>query len=315
MGDRDDEGVIGPTAGQPALDESAGELALPFDLSTATLPLSVLTTALCLSLWVAFGSLVLAIADGLGAHPARRLIVGLLLVLCGVLALWQRRRVCVWLWHRPWLVLVVAVSELAVVAIDGLVGGPYVAVTLTSIGIAVVVAPTRIVWCCAAALVLGYTGTVLVGHSPAKLVTDGDLAGVLGQTFGYPFVALSLLGLATLFKRFVSNADLILDEIRAGTPALTPALTRAIANAGGVPLLLPPGRTRVNRLTPAEVRVVEGLAQGKAAKELAYEWSVSLATVRTHIRRAKRKTGVRTLGQLAALAASPGWPEVSVDDS
>src|SRR5277367_982403 len=69
------------------------------------LPLSVLTTAMCLSLWVAFGSLVLAVIDGLGADPVRRLGVGTVLVLGAGLALWWRRRVCALLGKRPWLVL------------------------------------------------------------------------------------------------------------------------------------------------------------------------------------------------------------------
>ncbi len=277
------------------------------------LPLSLLTTALCLSLWVAFGSLVLAVADGLGADPVRRLIVGAVLVLGTALALSWRRRMCVWLWLRPWLVLVGAVAQLAVVAVDGLVGGPYVAFTLTSIGIAVVVAPTRMVWWCVAVLVVCYAGGVLIGHSPGRLVQEGELAGVLGQALAYPFAALGLLGLAALFKRFVSNAPVILEAIRTGAPALTPALGYAIANPGTARLSLPPGEAAPVRLTPAEIRVVEGLAEGKTAKQLAYEWGVTLATVRTHIKHAKRKTQARTVRQLAGLVARPEWPGESAD--
>ena len=140
----------------------------------------------------------------------------------------------------------------------------------------------------------------------------GELAGVLGQALAYPFAALGLLGLAALFKRFVSNAPLILEAIRAGAPALTPALGYAIANPGAR-LSLPPGEVAGPRLTPAEIRVVEGLAEGKTAKQLAYEWGVSLATVRTHIKHAKRKTGARTLRQLAGLVARADWSGGSAD--
>jgi DNA-binding NarL/FixJ family response regulator len=62
------------------------------------------------------------------------------------------------------------------------------------------------------------------------------------------------------------------------------------------------------RLTAAERRVVEGLACGRAPKQLAYEIGVVLATVRTHIRNAKRKTGARTLRELAGMAADPACP-------
>jgi DNA-binding CsgD family transcriptional regulator len=274
--------------------------------ATVGLPLSVLTTALYLSLWVAFGSLVLAVVDGLGAHPVRRLSVGVALVLGTGTALWRRREVCALLLRRPWLVIAVGLVEICVVAVDGLVGGPYVAFTLTSIGMAVVVAPARIVWRCVAVLVLCYGIGVLVAHTPQQLVSKGELGGVLGQALAYPFAALSLLGLAALFKRFLSNAPLILDAIRGGVPALTPSLGYAIAHPG-IPLLLVPGEPVGPRLTSTEIRVVEGLAAGMTPKQLAHEWGVALATVRTHIKHAKRKTGARTLRQLAGIVARSDW--------
>ncbi len=55
---------------------------------------------------------------------------------------------------------------------------------------------------------------------------------------------------------------------------------------------------------------MEGLASGSAPKQLAYQWGVSLATVRTHIKHAKRKTGARTISELTALAAQASWPNV-----
>jgi DNA-binding CsgD family transcriptional regulator len=62
-------------------------------------------------------------------------------------------------------------------------------------------------------------------------------------------------------------------------------------------------------LTPTERRVVEGLAEGSAPKEIAYRWGVSIATIRTHIRHAKRKTRARTLSELAGMAARADWPD------
>lgn len=61
-------------------------------------------------------------------------------------------------------------------------------------------------------------------------------------------------------------------------------------------------------LTPREIEVVEGLARGSRPKQLARTWNVSLATVRTHIKHAKRKTGALTLSELAAMTARPDWP-------
>jgi DNA-binding CsgD family transcriptional regulator len=275
-----------------------------------SLPLSILTTGLWLTLWVAFGSLVLSLVGGLGAHPARRVIVGSILVLASYMALASRHAVCRFLWGRPRLVLVVAAAQLVAAAVDGVVGGPYVAFTLTSIGLAVVVAPPRIVWQCVGLLDCGYLVAVLLGQTPAQLIRGGSFAGVVGQAIGYPFAALILLALSRLFRRFVLNADAIVNELREGIPALTPMLSEAIARSQrALPAPSEAPGTAV-RLTPSEVRVVEGLAQGSAPKQLALALGVSLATVRTHIKHAKRKTGARTLPELAGLVSSPGWPEL-----
>lgn len=271
------------------------------------LPSDLLTVALALSLWVAFGSFVLAVADGLGSEPARRLAIGLALVLVSAVTLWRRVPVCAALRVRPWLVVPVAAAQLGLVIADGLIGGPYVAFSLTSIGLAVVVARARTVWLCVGLLDSGYAAAVLLEHSPAVLARDGDLGGVIGALISYPVAALLFLGLRRRFTRFVAGVQPTLDDIRDGAPALTRSLSRAIA---GTPLELPRAPTAQSRLTPAEQRVVEGLAQGSAAKELAHRWGVSLATVRTQIRHAKRKTGARTLRDLAALVADPDWPDI-----
>jgi len=270
----------------------------------------VLSITLALSLWVASGSLVLAITEGLGPDPLRRLLIGVLLVLCIAAALWQRSAVCAALRARPWLVVPIAVALLCVAVADGVIGGPYVAITLTSIGLAAVVARPRTVWLCVAVLDAGYAAAILIDSSPAALVQSGQLAGVLGALLGYPFVALVVLGLAGLFRRFVGSTDAVLDTIRDGSPALTPALTHAVRLGAGSPLALLTAPSPFIDLTSAEVRVVEGLASGSRPKQLAYAWGVSLALVRKHIRHAKRKTGASTLPELAAMTARPDWPKV-----
>jgi DNA-binding NarL/FixJ family response regulator len=273
------------------------------------LALDVLTAALALSLWVAAGSLVLAVANGLGADPVRRLLVGALLVAALAAAIWRRRAVCAVLRARPWLVIVVAALELTAAIADQAIGGPYVACSLTALGLAVVAARARTVWLCVALLSLGYATAVLVQRSPARLADDGDLGGVIGVLVSYVFAAAVLLALRWLLARYVAHAPQIVAGLRAGAPALTPALDAAIARPGG-PLLLPAAPARNAGLTPTEIRIVEGLASGTAPKQLAREMDVVLATVRTHIRNAKRKTGARTLRELAGLAAAPEWPLV-----
>jgi DNA-binding CsgD family transcriptional regulator len=266
------------------------------------LPLDVFAGALALSLWVASGSVVLAIANGLGDHPTRRLVSGLLLVGASAFMLLRRDAVARVLRCRPWLVLPLAAAQLGPAIVDGLIGGAYVAFSLTSVGIAVIVARARTVWLCVALLMASYATGVLAGRSPAALVDDGQLASVLGAMISYPVAALLFMGLRRCFTRFIATIESTLDDIRAGAPAFTPALAHVIR---GMPLALAPPPPA--ELTPTERRVVEGLATGRAAKELAHAWGVSLATVRTHIKNAKRKTGTRTLRELATLPSRPDW--------
>jgi DNA-binding CsgD family transcriptional regulator len=137
---------------------------------------------------------------------------------------------------------------------------------------------------------------------------------VLGALLGYPFAALIGLGLVRLFTRFLANVEPTLNAMRHGAPALTPALDRAIERGEHARLHLPPTPAPATRspsagLTAAERRVVEGLASGSAPKQLAHSWGVSLATVRTHIKHAKRKTGARTLPELAAMTTHADWAD------
>lgn len=267
----------------------------------------IVTVVLALSLWLAIGSLVLGLADG-GPHPARRALIGALLVVLAATALWRRRTVCAWLRTRPWLVVPLALAELAAAMIDALPGpGPYGAFSMTSIALAAVVARPRTVWLTVGVLECSYATAVLVDRSPARLVDDGDLSSVLGVLLGFPFAALVGLGIVSLFARFLADVPRALDALREGAPGLTPALTRAIERGPRPRPQLPPPSPAAG-LTPTERRVVEGLADGSAPKEIAYRWGVSIATIRTHIRHAKRKTRARTLSELAGMAARPDWP-------
>ena len=270
--------------------------------------LEFLTAALALALWVASGSFALAIADGLGEQPARRAAIGVALVATYAVALWTRRELCRLLRARPQFVIAFTVALLSTTLADARRGGPYVAVSFTAIGVATIAARARTVWLCVALLVVGSAIAAFADDSPAALARDGDLGGVLGLLVGYPVAAALILGLRRLLTRFVDTAGAIIPALRAGAPALTPALERAIAHPG-LRLLPAPGAPAA-QLTPTEVRVVESLAAGLAPKQIARDMNVALSTVRTHIRNAKRKTAARTLRELAGLATHRDWPHV-----
>lgn len=269
------------------------------DPGRARLPTDVLTATLALTLWVTSGSVILAILDGLGPDPARRLAIGLLFVSVSALALWQREALSAAFVRRPWLVVPIAVGQLAAAVADGLVGGPYVACSLTSIGLAVVVARARTVWICVVVLIVGYCAALLVEHSLDELIDERQLGSVVGALVSFPVAAALLLGLRRRFTRFLDRVELTLEIIRHGAPAFTPVLSSAL----GRPTALPPAPIT---LTPAERRVVESLVSGNTPKQIAHELSVSIATVRTHIKHAKRKLGASTLAELAAIAARSG---------
>jgi DNA-binding CsgD family transcriptional regulator len=268
----------------------------------------VFTVGLSLSLWLALGSLVLALADG-GPHPARRALVGVVLVVASAVAMWQRRLVCAWLRRRPWLVVPIALAELGAAVVDGLPDAtPYAVFSGTSIALAVVVARPRTVWLTVGVLECSYAAVVLLDRSPAQVADSGRLSTVLGGLLGYPCAALIGLGLVSLFTRFLDRVPQTLDALRNGVPALTPALMQAVERGPQPRPQLPPPSPAAG-LTPTERRVVEGLAEGSAPKEIAYRWGVSIATIRTHIRHAKRKTRARTLSELAGMAARADWPD------
>jgi len=276
----------------------------PSNATDGRMPADVMAAGLALSLWVACGSFALALVDGLGPNPTRRFGIGLLLVCAGVAVLLMRSAVCARLRARPWLTILAAGLLLAVIAVDGIVGSPYVAVSLTPIGITVIVARARTVWLCVSALMAGYAFVVLAGHTPAQLSRDGQLGTVAGALVGYPVTGILLLGLRRRFTRFVDRIEPTLGAIRDGSPASTPALARAL-RADRIELTPAPPLAPV--LTPTERRVVEGLATGLTAKQLAFNWGVSINTVRSHISSAKRKTGARTLRELAGMPAHPDW--------
>jgi DNA-binding NarL/FixJ family response regulator len=292
----------------PALRSRDSGLGLPARPDQFQVSAHVLAIALALSLWMASGNLVLAVVDGLGSDPLRRLVIGLALVLAIAAALWKRDAVCVALRARPWLVVLVTLAMLGAVVADGPLESAYGAVSVTSLGLAAIVARARTVWLCVAILDVGFAAAILADHSPAALVESGELAAALGALLGYPFAALVVLGLAGMFTRYVSSADAIIDKMRAGSPALTPALAQALQLGAGrqVGLLGPPAPFA--ELTAREVDAVAALAHGRRPKQIAFDWGVSLATVRKDLANAKRKTGARTLAELAAMTDRVDWP-------
>jgi DNA-binding CsgD family transcriptional regulator len=110
------------------------------------------------------------------------------------------------------------------------------------------------------------------------------------------------LALVALARHFLAGVPQHIARARAGAEAIArqPSIVRSPTRrllVRGDPAAL------VTALSNAERRVLALLAAGRAPKQAARELDVALATVRTHIASAKRKTGARTLEQLVGLFA------------
>lgn len=86
-----------------------------------------------------------------------------------------------------------------------------------------------------------------------------------------------------------------------GGPSLASQLAAAAAGAPARLLARADPRALIAPLSAAERRVLGLLADGLAPKQAAHVLGVKLATVRSQIAAAKRKTGARTVEQLVGI--------------
>ena len=149
---------------------------------------------------------------------------------------------------------------------------------------------------------LGFLANLaLQGHSLTwMLAGDGRLV-VSDQLILFAANAGGGLALVALARHFLAGSPQHIARARAAESiGRQPSIVRSPARrllARGDP------ETLVTALSAAERRVLALLAAGRAPKQVARELDVALATVRTHIASAKRKTGARTLEQLVGLFA------------
>lgn len=194
----------------------------------------------------------------------------------------------------------------AIGALDAAVQSHYPEVASAIIWISVVVSSARLVAGYVALSAGGYVADFAIhGHSltwilhgPGQVVIANELVELVAN-------AGVMLLLISILRRFLASAPAQIAEVRAGGPSLTPQL--AIA-ARQPPSALPRAdpRALVAGFTLAERRVLALLMAGRAPKQAARDLDLSVATVRTQIAAAKRKSGARTLEQLVAIFAEAG---------
>jgi DNA-binding NarL/FixJ family response regulator len=108
--------------------------------------------------------------------------------------------------------------------------------------------------------------------------------------------------------------------VQAGDAVIAPRSTRRLlahVAAGGASMPVPPGAaavvpTLIDPLTPRETEVLQAIAVGKTNGEIAADFHLSLATVKTHVGRILTKTGSRDRVQVVLFAFRTGM--IGIDD-
>jgi DNA-binding CsgD family transcriptional regulator len=154
----------------------------------------------------------------------------------------------------------------------------------------------------AASVVSGY---LLAGDSAGDVLTGAHRDSALNNALLPILTGLVGVMLAGVTNRIFGRLTEILDGLRHGAPATTPAMT-ALLGGHPIALLAPgPGLTGATPervpLTAAERDVVALLGDGLRPKQVAHLRGVAISTVRSQIQAAKRKTGARTIEELIAI--------------
>jgi DNA-binding CsgD family transcriptional regulator len=243
----------------------------------------------------------LALAALTGALTAASATVGASLLILTIAALRSRKGMLGLLAHHPRAALLFPVPVLLAIAVDGGIESRWTPLVAVSVVIPALLGHPRIALACAGVAASGQAIAVLIsandvaGARVAELLlfnATGTIAAALG-------VALSMAVLARSLREAPAER-LQADQALPGPVARPAALLDKTVGDGTEPAPSEP-------LSPSELRVVELLAAGDAPKEIAVDLGIAVATVRTHLKRAKRKTGARTLSELAgAYVAAEG---------
>ena len=170
--------------------------------------------------------------------------------------------------------------------------------------IAVIVSSPPWIVACVLVSAAGYLVDLLLkGHSLAWTLTPTGRELVINQWIDLAANAGAVLVLVILIRRFTAGVPASLAAARAGGLATTPALAAAVRAEPVALLPRADAASLIAPLTDAEHKVLALLRDGLVPKQAALELSVTVATIRSHIAAAKRKTGARTIEQLIGIYA------------
>ncbi|MBV9212719.1 MAG: helix-turn-helix transcriptional regulator [Actinobacteria bacterium] len=175
------------------------------------------------------------------------------------------------------------------------------------VAIAAVVTSKRWLAATMAVAIAGYAaGLVASGASLDSLTHGRPFNELANEAFDLILVAIVAQGVVGIMRRALRDAPANLGSVRRGGASLTPELATAVRRGSQRQLSRGDPAAIASTLSHSEHQVVEILRAGLLPKQAASELGVSLATVRTHIANAKRKSGARTVEQLVGLIAEAG---------
>lgn len=253
-----------------------------------------------------------AVLNALVTVAGRRTAFGLIAAGAWVVLWWlllaRADRASEWLGRRPLSLVVMAVVGMAPVAVDGGLEGTLTTQAIWFTWVAAMIISARLTLLAAGAMSTAVTAALAAsGMSAHELLAGPDRFQVALLVCAPLLAALVALAVVGVFRDVLRGAGAALADLRTGAPASTSRLTQLIRQ-DRAPLLelgrAEPVRAPVAQLTEAESEVVALLREGRTPQQIALDRGRSLHTVRTQIKRAKRKVGARTINELIART----WP-------
>lgn len=253
------------------------------------------TLALRVALLVGVADAAVALATALATRPqVASIAVGLAWLVAWSLAAFHAPRVGDAVRARPWLPALLGGAGLAVAALDG----GYPGNLATQPGWLVLVAAAALPWrwtlATGVALLAAKSGLfAATGSGPPPLGDSTNPEARTATVLPLLLVPLGLTGAATIRRLQALRA-----APRAAPAGWSPGPAAALEAPVAFREAAPAAAAAAGSLTPAEREIVTLLAAGRVPKEIAAARGTTLATVRTQIKHAKRRTGARTLDEL-----------------
>lgn len=292
--------------------ESAGALTFGSGSETAAvaeaLYVRLFVVALGCLAFVCGLAIVVALARTHNANFMRTTALALAMALLAWLALQAPARSYRAIRRRPVLSLIAPLVALVALVIDGVLYSPLSYPAAVSIAFPAVVCGQR--WALAAATLISVgaiaTATLHTGLSALNSVGQGAA--------GYFAWAVVLAGLAECFARLAMQMPPTATPPTTAAPPIVvpmvatdpPPVAAEPATACETTASTPAPLAGAASLTARQLQVLALLADGLRAEDIARRLGITTATVYRHIDRAKKRTGVRSRGELVAVAMRDG---------